>query len=64
MNRLWMRLTLASVAVTLVGVATVALLADWSAGNEFRQYVARQEALSQSGVLDDLAAYYLSLIHI
>ncbi len=58
MNRLWVRLTLAFVAVTLVGVATVALLADWSAGSEFRQYVARQDALAQSGVLDDLATYY------
>ncbi len=40
MNRLWVRLTLAFVAVTLVGVATVALLADTGIGRDFRQYAA------------------------
>ena len=58
MNRLWVRLTLAFVAVTLVGVAVVAWLADWSASNQFRQYLARQESLADSGVLADLAAFY------
>ena len=58
MNRLWVRLTLAFIAVTLIGVAAVAVFTDWSAGNEFRQYLARQDALAQSGVLDDLAAFY------
>ena len=58
MNRLWVRLTLAFVAVNLVGVATIALLTDWSAGRGFRQYLARQDAVSQSGVLDDLAVFY------
>jgi two-component system, OmpR family, sensor kinase len=58
MNRLWIRLTLAFVAVTLVGVAAVAVFTDWSAGNEFRQYLARQDMLAQSGVQDDLAAFY------
>lgn len=58
MNRLWVRLTFAFVAVTLVGVAAVAVFTDWSAGNEFRQYLARQDALAQSGVLDELAASY------
>ncbi len=58
MNRLWIRLTLAIVAVTLVGVATVALLTDWSAGQEFRQFLARQDVSAQGGLLDELAAYY------
>ncbi|MBI4789767.1 MAG: HAMP domain-containing protein [Chloroflexi bacterium] len=58
MNRLWVRLTLAFVAVTLVGVATIAVLTDWSAGRGFRQYLARQDALAESGLRDDLAAYY------
>ncbi len=58
MNRLWVRLAFAFVAVTLVGVAAVAVFTDWSAGNEFRQYLARQDALAQSGVLDDLATFY------
>ncbi len=58
MNRLWVRLTLAFMVVTLFGVATVALLTDWSAGTEFRQYLARQEALADSGIVDDLQSYY------
>ncbi|MBI5301902.1 MAG: HAMP domain-containing histidine kinase [Chloroflexi bacterium] len=58
MNRLWVRLTLAFLIVTLVGVAVVALIADWSANNTFRQYLARQDALTQSGALDALAAFY------
>jgi two-component system OmpR family sensor kinase len=58
MNRLWVRLTFAFVAVTLVGVAAVAVFTDWSAGNEFRQYLARQNMLAQSGVLDDLSTFY------
>ena len=58
MNRLWLRLTLAFAAITLVSVGTVALLADWQAGNEFQQYVGQQQMLAQSGLADDLAAYY------
>lgn len=58
MNRLWVRLTLAFVIVTLVGVTTIALLVDWSAGTEFRQYVMRQNSMMQSGLVDDLAAFY------
>ncbi len=59
MNRLWVRLTLALGLVTLVGVGTVALLTNWQAGEEFRQYVARQDSQLYSPLLDDLAAYYL-----
>jgi two-component system OmpR family sensor kinase len=58
MNRLWVRLTLAFVLITLVSVGTVALLADWQAGNEFQQYVGQQQMLAQRGLADDLAAYY------
>ena len=58
MNRLWVRLTLAFVAVTLVGVTTVAALTDWSAGRDFRQFLARQEVSAQGGLLDSLAAFY------
>jgi two-component system OmpR family sensor kinase len=43
MNRLWVRLTLAFVLVTLVGVSTVALLANLSASSQFRRYLARSE---------------------
>lgn len=58
MNRLWVRLTLAFIAVTLVGVGTIAVLTDWSAGREFRQYLARQDAVVQSGLLDELQSFY------
>jgi hypothetical protein len=58
MNRLWVRLTLAFVAITLVGVVSVAVLADVSASQAFHQYVARQEMVVQSGLLDDLAIFY------
>jgi two-component system OmpR family sensor kinase/two-component system sensor histidine kinase BaeS len=57
-NRLWVRLTFAFVAVTLVGVATVALLTDWSAGREFRRFLAQQDVTAQDGLVDDLAAFY------
>ncbi len=60
MNRLWVRLTLAFVAVTLVGVGVVVLLVNWSAGGEFRQYVARRDMMVQSGVIDNLANFYAS----
>ncbi len=58
MNRLWVRLTLAFVAVTLVGVGIVAVLTDWGAGTEFRQYVARQSSLANGGLLDDLSQFF------
>lgn len=58
MNRLWLRLTAAFVVVTLVGVGTVALLADWNTSNQFRQYVSYQDELAQKELADDLAEYY------
>lgn len=58
MNRLWVRLAFAFVTVTLVGVVTIALLVDWSAGTEFRQYVMHQNNMMQSGLVDDLTAFY------
>ena len=60
MNRLWVRLTLAFGLVALIGTGTIALLTDWQAGQQVRQYLARQDALSQSGLLDELAAFYRS----
>jgi two-component system OmpR family sensor kinase/two-component system sensor histidine kinase BaeS len=57
-KRLWVRLTAAFVIITLVGVASVSLLADVNAGNQFRQYLVRQNDLAQSSFVDDLAAYY------
>lgn len=58
MNRLWLRLSLAFVLVTLIGVATVTLLVDWSAGSEFRQYVMRRDMMGQGSLLETLAAFY------
>ncbi len=58
MNRLWVRLTLAFILVTLVGVSTVALLANLSASSQFRHYLARSATMGQSDLVDDLAAYY------
>jgi signal transduction histidine kinase len=58
MNKLWVRLTLAFVLVTLVGVSTVALLANRSASSQFRRYLARSEMMSWGNLADDLAAYY------
>jgi two-component system OmpR family sensor kinase len=58
MNRLWVRLTLAFVLVTLVGVSTVALLANLSASRQFRYYLAHSGMMGQSNLTNDLAAYY------
>ncbi len=58
MNRLRVRLTLAFILITLIGVGSVVLLVDWSAGNEFRQYVVRQGMMAQNGLADQLAAFY------
>lgn len=58
MNRLWVRLTLAFIAVTLVGVAIIALLVDWNADTQFRQYLMRQDMMMQSSLGDDLAVAY------
>ena len=58
MNRLWVRLTLAFVAVTLIAVGSVAVFAVWSAGNQFRNFVVRQDTLSQTDLMSSLGAYY------
>jgi two-component system OmpR family sensor kinase/two-component system sensor histidine kinase BaeS len=57
-NRLAWRLTLSFIAVTLTAVATVAALASWQTSGQFRQYLARQAALEQSGQLAELASYF------
>jgi two-component system OmpR family sensor kinase/two-component system sensor histidine kinase BaeS len=60
------RLTLAFVLVTLVGVSTVALLANLSASNQFRRYLIHSEMMGwgspsaplRTSLADTLAAYY------
>lgn len=47
MNRIWVRLTVAFLSVTLVTVIIVAVLAGWSAGDQFHIYVTeRNQALA------------------
>ncbi len=47
MNRIWVRLTVAFLAVALVVVIFVAVLAGWSTGDQFHMYVAeRNQALA------------------
>jgi two-component system OmpR family sensor kinase len=58
MNRLWVRLTLAFVLVTLVGVSTVALLANLNASRQFRYYLVHSEMMGRGSLAEDLAAYY------
>ena len=58
MNRLWVRLSLAFVAITLLSVFSVAVLVDVIASQSFSQYVTRQDLVVQNGLLDDLAVYY------
>lgn len=58
MNRLWVRLTIAFIAVTLVVVVAIAWLADSSANNQFQQYLVRQEQIAQAGLIDELALLY------
>ena len=66
MNRLWVRLSLAFVLVTLVGVSTVALLANLNASRQFRRYLIHNEMMGwddpstglRTSLTDELAAYY------
>ena len=58
MNRLWVRLTLAFALVVLVAVGGIALLTNWTASNQFRQYLAHSRIMAQGGLAEELAAYY------
>ena len=57
MNRLWVRLTLAFVIVTLVTVITVSGAAFWNAGQVFVQFLARPDVLGGS-LLKALQEHY------
>ena len=59
MNRLWVRLSIAFVSVALISAAAMAWLASTNTDTEFRQFIARRDALEQSGLIDQLAAFYL-----
>lgn len=58
MNRLWVRLMLAFIAVTLVGVGIVAVLAGARADRDFRNFLAQQQSAQQQAIADGLGAYY------
>jgi two-component system, OmpR family, sensor kinase len=58
MNRLWVRLTLALVAITLTSVIIVAVLANVTAVSQFGEFVSRQDAINQTQLTEALADYY------
>lgn len=53
MNRLWVQLTLAFFAVTLVTVVVVSVLAGFRAGDEFRRYVEERDQQSTTQATDN-----------
>ncbi|MGD9148618.1 MAG: sensor histidine kinase, partial [Anaerolineae bacterium] len=58
MNRLWVRLTLAFALVILVTVSAIALLADLTAGQAFRQYLSYSNTAGFQNLAANLAEYY------
>jgi signal transduction histidine kinase len=57
-NRLWVRLTLAFSVVVLLTVGTIALLADLTAGQAFRQYLSYSDIARFQNLTDSLVEYY------
>jgi signal transduction histidine kinase len=57
-NRLWVRLTLAFALVVLLTVGTIALLADLTAGQAFRQYLSYSDIARFQNLTDNLLEYY------
>ena len=58
MNRLWVRLTLAIVATTLLAVGLVALIANRMAGAEFQRYLAAGQAANREELAAEMATFY------
>lgn len=58
MNRLWVRLTLAFIAVTLLTAGLVAVLATWTVNQQFRGYLVQPDVLLRGGVVQVLGVYY------
>lgn len=58
MNRLWVKLTLAFVAVALLAVAVVAAVMLRATGEEFRQYVVRNNMMLSPRAIEEFAAHY------
>ena len=57
MNALWVRLTVAFTAATLVSIAVVALVANSQVSTDFRQFYMHTQA-QQSGLVEQLGQYY------
>jgi two-component system, OmpR family, sensor kinase len=57
-NRLWVKLTLAFVAVALAAVGVVAVLAARTTGAEFQQYVVSTGMMAQTTYAETLVEYY------
>jgi len=58
LNRLWVKLTLAFLAVALLAVGVAALLSLRFTGDEFRQYVVRNNMMAEPFLAESLSAYY------
>jgi two-component system OmpR family sensor kinase/two-component system sensor histidine kinase BaeS len=58
MNRLWVRLTLAFALIILVTVTAIALLADLTAGQAFRQYLSYSDIARFQSLTTRLVEYY------
>ena len=58
MNRLWVQITLAFALVVLVAVTAIALLADLTAGQAFRQYLSYGDIARFENLIERLGQYY------
>ncbi len=58
LNRLWVKLTLAFLAIAAVAVGVAGLLAARSTGDQFREYVMHSNMSAQSMLVESLVAYY------
>ncbi len=58
MNRLWVQLTLAFALVILVTVTAIAVLADLTAGQAFRQYLSFGDIARFQNLVERLGEYY------
>ena len=57
MNRLWVKLTLAFLAIALAAVGVVAVLSARTTGAQFRQYVVSSGMAAQSVWAEELVSY-------
>ncbi len=58
MNRLWVKLTLAFLAISLAAIGVVAVVAQRATGEQFRRYVVASGMMSQSAWAETLTDYY------